>query len=157
MMKMSRLRLKEALAGYGFILPALILLTLFGFIPLFLAGYTSLYKYPLVNPARREFLGFANYVHAFQDETLRIAFVNTVYYALWQIPMQTLLALFLALLIQKPLKGIAFFRTGYSVTPGKHRENRYVYVRKAQDATPSPKSPRKTAQLRPRSTIKAGS
>lgn len=113
MMKMSRLRLKEALAGYGFILPALILLTLFGFIPLFLAGYTSLYKYPLVNPARREFLGFANYVHAFQDETLRIAFVNTVYYALWQIPMQTLLALFLALLIQKPLKGIAFFRTGY--------------------------------------------
>ena len=113
MIEMSRLRLKEALAGYGFVLPALILLAIFGFIPLVLAGYTSLYKYPLVNPARREFLGFANYVRAFADETLRQAFVNTVYYALWQIPMQTILGLFLALLIQKPLKGVGFFRTGY--------------------------------------------
>jgi fructooligosaccharide transport system permease protein len=110
---MSRLRLKEALAGYGFILPALILLAIFGFIPLILAGYTSLYKYPLVNPARREFLGLANYVRALEDETLRQAFINTIYYALWQIPMQTILGLFLALLIQKPLKGIGFFRTGY--------------------------------------------
>jgi fructooligosaccharide transport system permease protein len=113
MMKMSRLRLKEALAGYGFVLPALILLALFGFIPLILAGYTSLYKFPLVNPARREFLGLANYARAFQDETLRTAFINTVYYALWQIPMQTSLGLFLALLIKKPLKGMGFFRTGY--------------------------------------------
>lgn len=113
MIKMSRLRRKEALAGYGFVLPALILLVIFGFIPLILAGYTSLYKYPLVNPARREFLAFANYVRAFEDEILRQAFINSIYYALWQIPMQTSLGLFLALLIQRPMKGIGFFRTGY--------------------------------------------
>jgi len=113
MLKISRLRRKEIFTGYGFVLPALILLTVFGFIPLILAGYTSLFRYPLVNPARREFLGAANYIRAFEDETLRLAFINTVYYALWQIPMQTLLGLFLALLIQKQIRGVSVFRTGY--------------------------------------------
>jgi len=113
MMGLSRARWREAIAGYTFILPAFILLVAFAFIPLILAGWTSLYNYPLVNPARREFIGVDNYIRAFQDETLRITFVNTIYYALWQIPMQTILALILALLVQKPLKGIGIFRTGY--------------------------------------------
>ena len=113
MFGMSRLRWREALTGYAFVFPALFLLIVFGFIPLVLAGYVSLFKFPLVNPARREFLGFGNYLRVFQDETLRRAFINTAYYALWQIPMQTTLALFLALVIQRPLRGVGFFRAGY--------------------------------------------
>lgn len=109
----SRLRRREALAGLGFIAPALILLIVFGFVPMVIAGYISLFKFPLVNPARREFLGIANYIRAFEDETLRKAFFNTAFYALLQIPMQTILALFLALVVRKPLRSIGFFRSGY--------------------------------------------
>ena len=94
-------------------MPAFILLVAFAFVPLILAGWTSLYRYPLINPARREFQGFDNYIRAFQDETLLTTFINTIYYALWQIPMQTILALILALLIQRSLRGIGIFRTGY--------------------------------------------
>lgn len=113
MLRRSRLGRREALSGLGFITPALILLILFGFVPLVIAGYISLFKFPLVNPARREFLGLANYVRAFEDETLRKALFNTTFYALLQIPMQTILALFLALVVRKPLRGIGFFRSGY--------------------------------------------
>src|SRR5690606_24452620 len=105
--------MREAISGFGFVLPALILLLVFGFVPIFLAGYISLFDFPLINPNRRQFVGIDNYLRAFQDQTLRRAFVNTIYYALWQMPMQTILGLFLAILVQKPLRGISLFRAGF--------------------------------------------
>jgi fructooligosaccharide transport system permease protein len=107
------LKTRESIAGYGFVLPALLLLIVFGFIPLILAGYISLFDFPLVNPANREYIGLENYVRSFQDENLRTAFFNTVYYAVLQIPLITSIGLLLALLIQKPIKGLFIFRTGF--------------------------------------------
>jgi fructooligosaccharide transport system permease protein len=112
-MGMSRMRVQEARAGFGFVLPAVTLLLLFGFVPLVFAGYVSLFDFPLVNPDARRFLGLQNFVRALQDEYVHKAFVNTLYYALWQMPMQTLLGLFLAILVAKPLRGIGIFRAGY--------------------------------------------
>jgi fructooligosaccharide transport system permease protein len=104
---------KTYLAGYSFITPALILIIIFGIIPLFLAIYISLYKFPLINPARREFIGLENYIRLFQDESLRKAFFNTLYYAALQMPIQTALGLLLAVLVQKPMKAMGFFRAGF--------------------------------------------
>lgn len=112
-MKLSRLRTREALVGGGFVLPAFLLLLVFSLIPIVLAGYISLFDYPLVNPARREFIGLANYIKAFSDSTVGRAFVNTAYYALWQVPVQTVMALVLAMLIEKPLRFVGIFRTGF--------------------------------------------
>jgi len=112
-MKTSRLRREEALAGWGFVLPAFALIVLFGFVPVMLAGWVSLYDFPLVNPARRQFIGLANYVQALSDPTVRRALLNTIYYAIWQMPMQTGLGLLLALLIVKPTHGIGIFRAGF--------------------------------------------
>lgn len=101
------------LGSYGFIAPAIGLIIVFGFTPLVLAGYISLFKFPLVNPDMRIFTGFQNYIDLFQDSSLRTAFFNTIYYALLLVPTQTLLALLLALLVEKPLRGIGFFRTSF--------------------------------------------
>lgn len=112
-MKTSSLRRREALSGFAFVLPALVLLTAFGFVPLIIAGWASLYDLPLVNPDRRHFVALANYARLLADPTVHRAFANTLYYALWQIPMQTLLGLLLAVLVAKPTRGIGFFRSAY--------------------------------------------
>ncbi len=104
---------REAMGAYGFIGPALILIFFFGLIPLILAGYISLFDFPLLNPARREFIGLENYTRLLADGQLQTAAVNTVYYALWQIPIQTVLALLLALLVARPLRGVGFFRASF--------------------------------------------
>lgn len=113
MLKLSSRQTREAVTGFSFILPALILLLIFGFIPVFVAGDISLFRFPLVNPDKRVFLGLDNYRRAFEDEVLRKATINTVKYALWQVPMQTGLALALALLVKKTFRGIGIFRAGY--------------------------------------------
>ena len=112
-MRANRLRVRESLYGIGFISPAFILIIAFGIIPLILAMYISFFDYPLINPARREFVGWANYLNAFQNKDFQKAFINTIYYALLQMPMQTILGLILALLIAKPWKGRNIFWTSY--------------------------------------------
>ncbi|MDR3574405.1 MAG: sugar ABC transporter permease [Anaerolineaceae bacterium] len=108
-------RLTAGLSPYGFIAPAIILICIFGFIPLILAVYVSLFKFPLVNPAMRQFIGLKNYIDLFQDTGLRTAFLNTVFYTVLLVPTQCVLALILALLIEKPLRGIGLFRTLFYV------------------------------------------
>lgn len=112
-MRSNRLRVRESLYGIGFISPAFILLIAFGIIPLILAIYISFFDFPLINPARREFVGWANYLNALQNNDFQKAFTNTIYYALLQMPMQTILGLILALLIAKPRKGRNIFWTSY--------------------------------------------
>ena len=112
-MRANRLRVRESLYGIGFISPAFILLIAFGIIPLILAIYISFFDFPLINPARREFVGWANYLNALQNKDFQKAFTNTISYALLQMPMQTILGLILALLIAKPRKGRNIFWTSY--------------------------------------------
>lgn len=114
-MKLSKLKSREVAIGFGFVSPALILLIIFGLLPIVIATVISLFKVPLVNLSQREFIGLDNYIKAFQDSSLIKSFINTIYYTLWYVPIQTLFALILALLIQKPLRGVAFFRSGYYI------------------------------------------
>ncbi len=109
------LRTQEALTGTGFVLPAVGLLACFGFLPLLLAAYVSLFDLPLLNPSMRHFVGLNNYLEAFKDVTLRRSLVNTVYFAVLQAPLQTALGLLLAVLVQKRSLGITVFRVGYYV------------------------------------------
>jgi len=110
-LQMPLKRFSNTAGPYGFIAPAIILILIFGFIPVVLAGYISLFKFPLVNPAMRVFIGLINYIDLFQDASLRQAFLNTIYYAVLLVPAQSAGALMLALLVEKPLRGIGLFRT----------------------------------------------
>lgn len=108
-----RSNFKRALDAYAFISPAIVLILIFGIVPLFLAAYISFFDFPLINPARREFIGLQNYADALGNASLGKAALNTLYYAIWQIPVQTVLALILALLVEKPLRGVGFFRASF--------------------------------------------
>ncbi|MFF8279148.1 carbohydrate ABC transporter permease [Streptomyces lateritius] len=59
------------------------------------------------------FTGLDNYERALSDEQLIDALVNSIVYLLVCLPLLTLLPLLLALLVEKKLPGITFFRTAF--------------------------------------------
>jgi len=100
--------------GYFFVAPATLYLVLFSFVPMVVAAYLSLYRWPLLNPDR-EFVGLGNYVEALRDPFFRGAFVNTLLYAAMSVPLGMLSSLAVAVLVSQKLRGMAFFRTLYYV------------------------------------------
>jgi putative chitobiose transport system permease protein len=106
----GRMARKMAIA-FVFLLPTFLLLGVFLVYPLFASIWYSFHDYNVVQPAR--WAGLANYQKLLNDEVFRNAFRNTVVYALGVIPGCTILPLFMALLVNQPLRGITFFRTAF--------------------------------------------
>jgi multiple sugar transport system permease protein len=116
------IRGQEGLWGWLFVSPALLLLTIFVALPILLAAYVSLLDWngtssPFTGGA--EFAGLDNYRELiFQDRLARKDFAtalrNNFYYVVGVVPLQTALALFLAVIVnQRWLKGRGFFRTAF--------------------------------------------
>ncbi|GII57101.1 ABC transporter permease [Planotetraspora thailandica] len=59
------------------------------------------------------FVGFANYTRMFDDQQLVDALINSIVYMVVCVPLLTLLPLLLAVLVEKKLRGIAFFRIAF--------------------------------------------
>jgi multiple sugar transport system permease protein len=59
------------------------------------------------------FVGLANFTRMLDDQQLVDALVNSIVYMLVCLPLLTLLPLLLAVLVQKKLPGITFFRTAF--------------------------------------------
>lgn len=93
-------------AAYLFILPAMIVLTIFVFLPLVSAFALSILNIDIyMNDI--SFAGFQNYIKLFQDERVWNATKNTLLFSVMEIPAQLLLALFLTMLL---LKNSAFHK-----------------------------------------------
>lgn len=113
---------REGLWGWLFVSPALLILCVFLAIPIGLAVYVSLLKW---NGLSSPFSGGATWVGLHNYETLltkdsltRLDFAtslrNNFYYVITVVPIQTAVALFLAVVVnQKFLKGKQFFRTAF--------------------------------------------
>ncbi|HEU4581106.1 MAG TPA: sugar ABC transporter permease [Polyangiaceae bacterium] len=85
-----------------FLLPALVLLSLFVVWPLLRAFWWSLNATDLLALPRQHWLGGAQYSAVLRDERFRQAFANTALFALLVVPVQTALACFLALWVTRP-------------------------------------------------------
>ena len=92
---------KESILGMAFFGPALVLLTLFLFLPMVLTLVFSFTDYFALNPDMTRFVGLKNYVNIFKDELFLKAFLNTVKFVLIIVPFQCIGALLLALGINK--------------------------------------------------------
>jgi multiple sugar transport system permease protein len=84
-------------------------------VPFITAIVFSFYNIQLNSPRPATFWGLTNYIRLFTDPTISAAFLrsllNNFVFAIVVIPLQTSLALLLAVLLNKKLKGIKFFRT----------------------------------------------
>lgn len=111
--QLSRSRQRTTLLAYTFLLPSLIGLFAFLLMPILAVALISLFNWSLVGGAH--FIGLKNYVTIFQSSDVRHSLLVTTYYVLLNIPAQTILALLLALLMNKKFRGIGFFRTLYVI------------------------------------------
>lgn len=103
---------REAITGYLFIAPYLITAAVFTFGLLIYAFYISFTDLSASFSTRQpEFVGLANYVRAFSDNEFLISLANIFWYALIVTTIQTLGAIFLAVLLNSKLRGLQFFRT----------------------------------------------
>jgi multiple sugar transport system permease protein len=110
---LSRLADNENILGYLFILPSLIGFIAFFAYPAIRSVAISFYDWNLLTEA--EFVGFANYQTIFQDERFWRSLQTTVAYVVWNIPLQTMLAVFIAVMMDR-LHNSAFLR-GIMVLP----------------------------------------
>jgi len=62
---------------------------------------------------KERYVGLRNFEQILQDDQVMNALLNSVVYMVICVPLLTFLPLLLAILVEKPLKGIAFFRTAF--------------------------------------------
>jgi multiple sugar transport system permease protein len=94
-----------------FAAPALVGLLLFVALPFVLAIALSFTNLRLGSPLPLEYVGLEQFRRIFGDEAFRRALINNATFALLVVPLQTALALMLALLLNRRLTGMVWFRT----------------------------------------------
>jgi multiple sugar transport system permease protein len=107
-------RKHEQATAFWFIFPAIALLFVFVFYPMLQAFLISFKNYSLVG-AGDVFVGMDNYVQLMKDRAFFNSLKHSFYFALIVIPIQTSIALGLALLIQKKTATSGLFRTLYFI------------------------------------------
>lgn len=105
---------RQLTAALPFMLPGLILVLVFVVWPLVKGIQMSMYDWNLAVPARSTFVGLANFVRALsQDPSFWVAARNTVLYAAVTVPVQMVLGLAAAVLLNGRLRGKVVFRALY--------------------------------------------
>ena len=105
----------NSIMGMAFFGPALVLMTLFLFLPMILTLIFSFTDYFALNPKLTHFTGLENYGKIFKDELFTTAFFNTVKFVLIIVPAQGLGALGLALLINKVTICKKYFKVAFFI------------------------------------------
>jgi multiple sugar transport system permease protein len=105
------LSIREALAGYSFILPWLIGLAVFTLGPILSVFYFSFTDYPIIGASK--WIGLENYRNMFTNDPLFFKSIyNTAFYVGLRVPLFQVVAFAIALLVSRSLPGMNFFKTG---------------------------------------------
>jgi multiple sugar transport system permease protein len=99
--------------GLWFATPGLLLLLAFLAVPFLTAIGLSFTSERLASPLPTRFVGIDNYATTLGSASFRRAFVNNVWFTAVVVPVQTALALGLALLVNQRLRGIKVYRAIY--------------------------------------------
>ena len=103
--------MKNTQLAWLFVLPALSGLLCFVLFPFVLSLILSFTNLRLGSPLPLEFVGFKQYQRIFTDAAFLAALRNNSLFALIVVPLQTGLALLMALLVNQPLRGMVIFRS----------------------------------------------
>jgi ABC-type sugar transport system permease subunit len=101
----DRRRIRTA---FAFLAPSLAGVILFLVVPVLMVIVLSFSQWNLLTPIR--WVGFSNYANIFAHDGFGHSLLVTAYYVLLNIPIQTIFALGLALLLNNKLRGSAFVR-----------------------------------------------
>ena len=105
------LKTQRKIIPFMFLLPGLALFIIFQLYPLVKGLQMSFFNWEIMPGKVSQFIGFDNYIRAFNDPIFKIAAKNTILYALVTVPGQMILAMLAALLLNSVPKGKGIFRT----------------------------------------------
>lgn len=104
-------KLREPLTAYTFLLPSFVGLAVFILYPLVNSFYLSFQRWDMLSDMH--FIGLANYQRLFDDTVLVKIASNTGIYTVSVVLITLFLALFLAILLNRKLRGRVVFRTTF--------------------------------------------
>jgi multiple sugar transport system permease protein len=99
----------QQVMAYLFLAPSLLIFFFFTVLPCLIALFLSLTQYDILTPIK--WIGFQNYIHLFSDEVFFISLRNMLLYVLMFVPAMVILALLIAIALNRPVPGMKFFRT----------------------------------------------
>ncbi len=105
----QQFRHREQWVGMAFAAPYLLGMGAFLIFPLVMSLYYSFCNYGMLQPPL--WVGWTNYRHLLTDQTFHTAFWNTIIYAAISVPCTLSLSLLLAIFLNMPIRGQAFYRT----------------------------------------------
>jgi multiple sugar transport system permease protein len=103
---------EQTLSGYAFLLPTILSVLIFTVLPVGFSFYISFFKFNFLSPAT-DFVGLQNYIRLFTNDRFWTALGNTFRYVIGVVPFGMAFSLGLALLINRKLPGMNFFRSAY--------------------------------------------
>ena len=103
--------LRLALIPYLMVSPYLVFVLVFVLFPVFFCLFLTFHKWNIISPMK--FVGTANYYRLFHDRLFWKAIGNTLKFLSLHIPLQLIVSLGLAYLLNRKLKAIAFFRGAF--------------------------------------------
>ncbi|PKO08907.1 MAG: hypothetical protein CVU40_12980 [Chloroflexi bacterium HGW-Chloroflexi-2] len=105
---------ESAFAGYFFAAPWIVGFIIFIIIPLTFSFYWSFTDYRVTARDPANWLGLENYITLLtKDEGFRASIINTLYLTVIGLPLQMGVALFLAVLLNRKIRGERIFRMGF--------------------------------------------
>lgn len=113
----KKTRRQNFFKGITFLLPSIILFSLFLFYPMIKTLYLSFFLTDMAGTPT-VFVGLDNYIQLYTSNIFRKSFISTFLFVLYIVPTSIIIALFLAVLANEKLKGVGLFRTMYSSTMG---------------------------------------
>lgn len=103
--------LKKQIPGYFFVAPGLLFMGVYMMYPLIYSLILSFTQYNFAYDAKPVFIGFGNYIKMWSDPYFLASLKNTAVFSLIFFPIVMVLALVIALMLEKGVKGSGFFRT----------------------------------------------
>ncbi len=101
----------RSLTPYLFLLPAILVMSIFVYLPIIQNFYYSLFRWSAIDP-NWKFVGANNYIRLFSDKYILLSLRNNIYYAVISVFFQVFIALVLAYLLEskiiRPFWGTTF-------------------------------------------------
>ncbi|OPZ64189.1 MAG: Lactose transport system permease protein LacF [Firmicutes bacterium ADurb.Bin506] len=106
-----RAAVRRELTAWSFVVPALVGLIIFVYGPLVYSLFISFTSWDLLTPAR--WTGLSNYARAFRDDTFIRCMSNTVFFVISIVPSGIVLAMAMAIALNRRGRGTGFFRAAF--------------------------------------------
>ena len=90
---------KKDYSGYLYILPFFLVVLIFWYIPILISGAFSFTHYNALG--KPQFVGWSNYILLFKDKIFLKSIVNTLFFVVTIVPLQTILSFLIAVWVNK--------------------------------------------------------